>query len=332
MSQQLAERFDVPAAYSDVASLLKEAKPDVVHVTTPPQTHHALGKQCVEAGCHVYMEKPFTVNTEEAEDLLDLAVRKGCKITVGHNVQFSPEMLAMRSAVQEGVLGGTAVHVESVFSYDLGDAKYVKAVLGDKSHWVRQLPGKLVHNIISHGLAKIAEFLPCERPSVSAVGFASPTMRSAGETDVLDELRVLISDRGGTTAYFTFTTQVSPPVQELRVFGPRGSLFVDNLHRTLVRTDTASSQHRSYLNFVVPPWKVGRQLRRNVRANVVRFIRSDFHMDAGLGNLINAFYRAVNGEHDVPIPYREILLTSRLMDEVFAQIVRLPNRVEVLTS
>jgi hypothetical protein len=55
-------------------------------------------------------------------------------------------------------------------------------------------------------------------------------------------------------------------------------------------------------------------------------------MDAGLGNLINAFYRAVNGEHDVPIPYREILLTSRLMDEVFAQIVRLPNRVEVLTS
>ena len=320
MSRQLAERFGVPAAFSDVASFLKEGRPDVVHVTTPPQSHHALGRQCLEAGCHVYMEKPFTVNAQEAEDLLSLAARKGCKVTAGHNVQFAPEMVDMRAAVKEGFLGGPAVHVESTFSYDMGDVRYVSALLGDKQHWVRQLPGKLLHNIISHGLAKIAEFLPGDAPSVSAVGFASPTMRAAGETEVFDELRVLISDPLGTTAYFSFTTQVRPPVQELRVFGPKGSLFVDNLHRTLVRADAGSSQRKSYLNFFVPPWKLGTQLRRHARRNAARFVRSDFHMDAGIGNLISAFYRAVDGRQDVPIPYREILLVSRLMDEIFSQI------------
>jgi predicted dehydrogenase len=320
MSEQLAERFGVSAAYSDVDRLLQDARPDVVHITTPPQSHFALGRQCIEAGCHVYIEKPFTVTAEETERLLALAVQKGVKVTAGHNAQFGPEMLDMRAAVRAGYLGGPPVHVESTFSYDLGDARYVKALLGDKSHWIRQLPGKLLHNIVSHGLAKVAEFLPSERPSVAAVGFASPALTSAGEADVFDELRVLISDPLGATAYFTFTTQVGPPVQELRIFGPQGSLFVDSLHRTMVRFDKSTSKRKSYLNFFVPPWKQGGQFRRSARANISRFVRSDFHMDAGLWNLITGFYRAVEGKQDVPIPYREILLTSRLMDDIFVQL------------
>ena len=61
MAQQLKERFDVEYAFTDVKELLDVAKPDVVHITTPPQSHHQLGMLCLEAGCHVYMEKPFTV-------------------------------------------------------------------------------------------------------------------------------------------------------------------------------------------------------------------------------------------------------------------------------
>jgi hypothetical protein len=88
----------------------------------------------------------------------------------------------------------------------------------------------------------------------------------------------------------------------------------------VVRVNAYSSQRKSYLNFFVPPWKIGNQLRRNARRNIARFIRSDFHMDAGLGNLICAFYRAVDGKQDLPIPYREILLVSRVMDEIFEQV------------
>lgn len=326
MSDQLAERFGVPGVYSDVDRFLRDARPNVVHITTPPQSHFALGRRCLQAGCHLYIEKPFTVTAEEAEELIDLAQKKGCQVTAGHNVQYAPEMLDMRAAVKSGALGGTPVHVESIFSYDLGDVRYVSALLGDKQHWVRLLPGKLLHNIISHGLAKIAEFLPGDAPAVLAVGFASPTMSAAGETEVLDELRVLISDPGGTTAYFTFTTQLAPPVQELRVFGPRGALLVDNLHRTMIRFEPGTSVRKSYLNFFVPPWKFGNRLRRHALANVARFLRSDFHMDAGLYNLTSAFYRAVAGRQGPPIPYREILLTSRLLDEIFSRIA--PRRAE----
>jgi len=69
--------------------MLQAAAPDVVHITTPPQSHFSLATQCLEYGCHVYLEKPFTVTAEEAESLIALAESRGSKITAGHNYQFT---------------------------------------------------------------------------------------------------------------------------------------------------------------------------------------------------------------------------------------------------
>ncbi len=52
----------------------------------------------------------------------------------------------MRTLIQEGYLGGTAGSHESVYCYNLGDARYARALLGDRDHWVRGLPGGLMQN------------------------------------------------------------------------------------------------------------------------------------------------------------------------------------------
>src|ERR1051326_6827164 len=85
MARQLRERLNLPAHFTDVEDLLEEADPDIVHVTSPPQSHYSVGMKCLEAGCHVYVEKPFTVYYNEAEELISLAQRKGLKVTVGNN-------------------------------------------------------------------------------------------------------------------------------------------------------------------------------------------------------------------------------------------------------
>ena len=59
----------------------------------------------------------------------------------------------MRALVGRGYLGGAPVHMESYYCYDLTQPGYARALLGDKQHWVRRLPGKLLQNIISHGIA-----------------------------------------------------------------------------------------------------------------------------------------------------------------------------------
>ena len=156
------------------------ASPDVVHITTPPQSHYSLARQCLESGSHVYLEKPFTITAGEAESLIQLAESCGLKITVGHNYQFTLEMLEMRRLVKEGFLGGKPVHLESYWSYDLGDLRYAGAFLGNRDHWVRQLPGQLFHNIISHGIAKLAEFLDDELTEIVATASSKRSTRRLG--------------------------------------------------------------------------------------------------------------------------------------------------------
>ena len=91
--------------------------------------------------------------------------------------------IEVRELVAEGYLGGPPVHLESYYCYDLGDAGYAKALLGDSYHWVRNLPGGLLQNTISHGISKVAEFLTGEAPRVVAYGFTSPILASIGERD-----------------------------------------------------------------------------------------------------------------------------------------------------
>ena len=317
MARQLAERFKIDGVFSGADEMLKAVLPDVVHITTPPQSHYPLARACLEAGSHVYLEKPFTVIAEEAESLIELAERRKLKITAGHNLQFTLEMLEMRRLVNEGFLGGKPIHLESHFSYDLGDKNYAAALLGDRQHWVRQLPGQLLHNIISHGVARLAEFLSDELTEVIAIADQSPRLRSFGGNEVRDELRVLIRDKSGMTAFFCFSTQIRG-LNQLRVYGPKGSVVVDHISGTVIRSKFRSC--KSYLTYFVPPLRAAREHLRNARINITNFVRQRLHQDFGMKELIERFYNSVRSGSPPPIPYREIILTARIMDEIFAQI------------
>src|SRR6266550_4560176 len=318
MAKQLGERFGVSERFSDLTEMLRATTPDVVHITTPPRSHFSLGKQCLEFGSHVYLEKPFTVTADEAKSLIQLADRRDLKITAGHNLQFTPEMLKMRQLVQQGFLGGKPVHLESYFSYDLGDANYAGPLLGNRMHWVRQLPGQLLHNVISHGIAKLAEFLDDDLAEIVAQAEQSPQLRSLGGEEVRDELRVLIRDQSGTTAFFTFSTQIKPALNELRIFGPANSIVVDHTSGSLIRSKNHS--YKSYLTYFVPPHQSAREHLRNAGANVANFLRRRLYQDFGMKELIERFYNSIHLGGPPPIPYREIILTARIMDEIFAQI------------
>jgi predicted dehydrogenase len=330
MARQLAERFHAGAYFDDVTRLLEQSKPDVVHITTPPESHFEIARQCLEHGCHVYVEKPFTLDAREAEELVRLAQRLDRRLTVGHDAQFSPVARRMRQLVGQGYLGEPVVHLESYYGYDLGDVTYAAAFLGHSDHWVRRLPGGLLQNVISHGIARIAEFLQGDRARVIACGFVSPRLRGAGVEDVHDELRVVVVDEAQTTAFFTFSSQMRPLVQQFRVYGSKNGLLLDEQQQTLI--ELRGTAFKSYLERFLPPVIFARQYLANAARNVRLFLTGDFHMESGKKELIAAFYRAIAAGTPVPIPYREILLTARLMDSIFEQVGKAPAPVALQES
>jgi len=315
MAQQLFKRFPIKQYFNDLTQMLDVARPDVVHITTPPQSHFDVARTCLDHGCHVYVEKPFTLWEHEARELVSLASDRRLKITAGHDDQFSHVARRMRSLIQAGYLGGNPVHMESYYGYELAVTGYAGALLGDKQHWVRQLPGKLLQNIISHGIARIAEHLKGDSPRVMTYGFTSPLLAKMGEDEIIDELRVIISDEAQTTAYFTFSSQMRPMLHAFRIYGPKNGIVLDQDSETLIKL--RGGRYKSYAEKFVPPITMARQNLHNVTTNFKTFLRNDFQMKAGMKCLIKLFYGSIVEGSDDPITGREIVLTARIMEAIF---------------
>jgi predicted dehydrogenase len=90
---------------SDANELLRSPDVDAVAVITPVWTHYELAKGALENGKHVFIEKPFTSNSEQAEELIDLAARKKLQIMLDHTFLFTGAVKKIRELTDSGVLG-----------------------------------------------------------------------------------------------------------------------------------------------------------------------------------------------------------------------------------
>jgi predicted dehydrogenase len=90
---------------SDANDVITSPDVDAVAIVTPVWTHYALAKAALENGKHVFVEKPFTSNTAQAEDLINLAARKNLQIMVDHTFLFTGAVRKMKQLLQEDALG-----------------------------------------------------------------------------------------------------------------------------------------------------------------------------------------------------------------------------------
>ncbi len=323
MAEQAASRHGVPRYYDKLEQMLEKEQPDVVHITTPPQAHLPLAVSAIDAGCHVYVEKPFTPSYKETKQLVEYAREKGRKLTIGHIYYFDPPALTLRELVGQGVIGDP-VHVESFYGYSLGGS-FGKAILGNGTHWVHALPGKLFQNNIDHLLNKVIEFVQDERPVIKVFSDIRRTTRLGDIRDEMpDELRLMIQG-SSTTAYATFSSHIKPAAHFMRLYGTKNIAHADFVSRTVTLEQEPTLP--SALGRLLPAFNMGKQYRREGWRNVGRFIRSDFHFFAGMHNLISRFYDSILNDTPPPVSHRDILRIAWMMDEIFDQI----NRQETAT-
>jgi len=89
----------------DPMQVLRSPDIDVVAVVTPVWTHYELAKAALENGKHVFVEKPFTSTSEQAEELIELAEKKNLKIMVDHTFLFTGAVRKIKELIDAGELG-----------------------------------------------------------------------------------------------------------------------------------------------------------------------------------------------------------------------------------
>ncbi|MGE5057555.1 MAG: Gfo/Idh/MocA family protein [Acidobacteriota bacterium] len=202
---------------SDPVALLSSTEIDAIAVVTPVWTHYELAKAALKNGKHVFVEKPFTSNSAQAEELIALAEKKNLKIMVDHTFLFTGAVRKIRQLLDENVLGklyyydSTRVNL-GLFQHDVNVIwDLAPHDLSIMDHVIQQRPEAIVATGQSHlngheDVAFITLYFPDKVIAHINVNWLSPvkvrTTLIGGETKMLvwndqaaDE-QVKVYDRG----------------------------------------------------------------------------------------------------------------------------------------
>lgn len=101
--RSVGARYGVPGTSAD--ALLADPAIEAVAVAAPAEAHARLVRQALEAGKHVFVEKPLALDCTEAAELVSLAAERGLTLMVGHLLQYHPAFERLKEIVREGRLG-----------------------------------------------------------------------------------------------------------------------------------------------------------------------------------------------------------------------------------
>jgi len=292
--EELKARFggDIEA-FQDPAMLLSQARPDIVHIVTPPHTHFPLALQCLNAGANVYVEKPFALSAREATEVLDLADARGLRACAAHQVLFQRAGQAYQKYLP--MIGGL-VHVESYFSF-----KPVRRRPdgGTPLSAVDQLIDILPHPVylLLSALERVSE---------------SPAVISAVDVAPEGEVRAVIRS-GNTLATLIVTLRGRPIESYLRVVGTNGSVTADFILGDIVNSFGPGASGPAV---VVKPFSQSTQKFWGSVAGLGRLLFRRQKSYPGLGELLTLFYDSVRKQTPPPISRASIMNTVTLCEQI----------------
>jgi predicted dehydrogenase len=289
--------------------MLAEMRPDVVHVGTPARTHYALGRDALEAGAHVFIEKPITTSQDDLDALLSLAKERELHVIEDHNYLFNREIQQLLAYAADGSLGEVA-HVE------VGVAL---AVLGEGSrmadpnlpHPSLALPGGVVAEFLTH-MAYLAHAFVGRHGRVQSSWISRAPMTPLP----CDEFRALVEAETGT-ASLSFSAHSQPDAFYVRVHGSRMRAEAHLWEPRLVveREGGVAKPLMPLRNGLASGWQ---EARCGV-ASLWRKLAGGPGAYEGQWELLRRTYDALGNGGELPIPPGRIREVNRLVNELGEQ-------------
>ncbi len=306
LAESAAERFGVETWYTDHDRMLADARPDVIHITTPPASHFRLAQDCLNAGVHVFLEKPATVHLEEFTTLKTLAEAKGRLLIEDYNYLYNEPVRHLLDWVKQGILGNP-VHVEVLLCLNVLDKDY-PAVDPNVRNPVLDLPGGVIADFLPH-LASLAYFFCGPARSVRALW----EKRSPSSPLPYDELRVSLR-AAAATASLVFSAHSQPDAFRLTVHGTRGRATADIFENRLTHTSLRPGPRP-----LIPFYNAlaeARVVRRSAWRLLWRKLGGGPGAYDGLWLLLRRTYESLAAGTPSPISLDDMLNVNQLVDEI----------------
>ena len=123
-AEKFAEEYGFTKFYGSYEEMLKDPEVELVYIATPHSHHYKCAKMCLEAGKHVLCEKAFTVNAEQAEEILRLAEEKKLLLTEAIWTRYMPSRDMINKLIEDGVIG-EVTSLTANLGYELSQVKRI---------------------------------------------------------------------------------------------------------------------------------------------------------------------------------------------------------------
>lgn len=203
---KVKEQYPGVKTTKDFHDILNSKEITGVVVVTPSHTHFKFVKAMLEAGKHVYVEKPISTVAQEARDLTDLADSKGLVLMVGHLLLYHPAVNRLKMLVEEGALGDIV--------YAQSDRLNINYFKNDRSVMWDLAPHDV--SMISYVLGKNPQHV------ISAIGCSSDG------NDIMDITHIGIKMEGGAIAHITDSWITPKKHVQLLVRGTKKTAILDD--------------------------------------------------------------------------------------------------------
>lgn len=145
--QPLEEKGGQVKRYTDYRVMLSEQKPSLVAIATESGKHAAIALDCIDAGCHVIVEKPIALSLADADEMIKRADAKGTVLCACHQNRFNKSVQKIREALEEGRFG-KMLHGAAHIRWNRGKSYYKQAPW--RGTWAQDggaLMNQCIHNI-----------------------------------------------------------------------------------------------------------------------------------------------------------------------------------------
>ena len=300
-AEAAAERYRVRAWFTDHRAMLERARPDVVHVTTPPTSHFGLSMDALEAGAHVIVEKPATPTFEELATLIRRAQEVGRHVVEDYNYvcNQAPREILRRTEAGEF---GSVTHVEVFICLDiLGPDGFADP---NAPHPALTLNGGAIADFLPH-LASLAHlFVGPHRTARTVWTKRKPSLLP------FDEFRAVVDAERGT-ATLGFSASAQPDAFWLRVYGERMQATA-NLFETRLTFDGPRNVPKPLRPFF-SGLEEGKTIRRAALTTLLRKFKGPGAYE-GLWELLARTYGALADGSKLPITERHVLEVNRMVE------------------
>jgi predicted dehydrogenase len=300
-----AERFGASGSYTNSSDMLGEARPDVVHITTPPASHFTLAMAALDAGAHVIVEKPATLNYADMEALAERASERGLIVVENHNYVFNSATRRIRELIALGEFGNVT-HVEAFICLDILRTGSPFCDV-DAPHPTLRMPGGAIADFLPHLASLAYAFVGSHRRALASWAKLSSSPLPS------DEFRALVEGERGM-ATLAFSANSRPDAFWLRVYGTRMQA-VANLFETRLTLSRLHAGPKPLIPFK-NALQEARDVRRSAFSTILQKVNGSPGAYDGLWELIGATYEALKIGAEQPVAMDQVLAVNRLVSDL----------------